>query len=292
MNTTRQSPHSRAAAFTLAELMVVVTVIVLLLTIIVPSVSNMLGSGRITAARDLMGSVAASARSVARLKPPFSKGEYAGSAIVVTATDLRVAKNINPASAKDGSSTGPELNSDYFAYRDADNYDYVQIPEGVGVIGISRGGSIGSGKLKLLSPPFTIRFNPSGAMFVINNNSDPATRVLYDGDYNGGYSPNKDRDSTTFDPDEYDPESSVFKTSNYASGGQEHDLLKLPIEALDSVAGVILYDKKAFNDSFPNGLVKLFETTSTFAANTEGKWLMDNGTIIFFNRYSGAVISP
>jgi len=328
MNTQTEStirnPKS-AIGFSLTELLVVIGVIVILFTVAVPNVRKLTGSGDTAAAVNTFSAAVASARTYAGLSPAFDFGSYSGVAIIVdTAGNLRLTTNAEKFPGEywqDGSSseTSPNLTNKFLVdaenqerleepvsgerhavngYVDIPGRDYTKLPANTGLLGIVRGGT-GSGELQLLHPPFAIRFNREGTFIASKNintdDSEPFQQVdrvvIYDGNYDGefwtkgsnGAHRGNPYSTTTYNVNQWDPESSTFDASFavHASGR-----IKLPFEKLETVAGILAYSKADMPDnlSLSDGGME-----NDFGSGTVGQWLMDNGTIIFINRYTGAL---
>ena len=95
------------------------------------------------------------------------------------------------------------------------------------------------------------------------------------------------------DPYPYDPEFVGKTTTNYNA---THERYTFPVNALETVIGVVAFNKKALYDKFGPEALRGYDDGSEYA-DIDGNlhadvynWIMENGTVIFFNRYSGAPI--
>jgi len=342
MNTQTEStirnPKS-AIGFSLTELLVVIGVIVILFTVAVPNVRKLTGSGDTAAAVNTFSAAVAAARTRAGLYPAFEHGSYSGVAIIVdTAGQLRLTTNAErfPSEywynanqyVRDDKSTGPtdriletpvpqpasSPRHDVNGYVDIPGRDYTKLPANTGLLGIVRGqDSSNNPTLKLLHPPFAVRFNAEGTFIsavgvnVSASTSSTVTAqqarrvVLYDGNYDGLFtitvsnpgsngSNRKNSYGTgdeNYNVNQWDPESSQFnQVVGFSNVQHSSGRIYLPFESIESVAGILAYSKADMPDNL--ALTDGGEEED-FGSGTVGQWLMDNGTIIFINRYTGAL---
>lgn len=287
----------RRRAFSLAELLIVISIIVLLLAIATPNLKSLTGSGQVAVGVNALSAAVSSARSFTGNTPVFAGGTYDGVAVLVTPQgELRIIENVDP-------TTISGFNVARHPYKDVVGRPYGYLPRGVGAVGIIRGGgAIGSGTVKLLSPPFCLRFDRNGEMVVRNTGSTMSSElraVYYDANGDNAYQVSSSRTSTIsgnpYYADAYEPTSPMFVKSNFDSTNQKYRAGDF--DNIETVAGVILYNIETFRQVFasistgsPLAAENNSTTSNTFAANSQGDWLINNGTTIYFNRYTGAVI--
>ena len=260
--------------FTLTELLVVIGVIVLLLTLVVPNLSALMGSEDVANGINGFSAAVSTARSNAGNTTPFRRGKYQGTAVVVTgANELRVVRNID--------AFGLGAHAQAKVYEDVPNQNYILVPDGVGVLGIARG----TAGVKLVAPPFALRFNPRGMLVARSANiSDIDELTHYDGNKDGTFDSNT-RDSTAYDPHEYDIKHADYDIAKAFDSTNGHIL---PFERLENVGGVILYLKE---DLWNSGVTQIgAEGKIESLTSDPGTWIQENGTVIHFNRYTGSVI--
>ncbi len=287
---------NRSAGFTLAELMIVITVIVLLFTVVMPNVGSMLTRGRMTSAISAISAGVSAARTNASLPPAFRVGTFQGAAIIVTPqSELRIVRHDD--SVVDGSSNKLiEKDPPLAGYKDVGGQDYISIPQDAGIVGIVRTGSTATDR-QLLAPPFAIRFDRYGHL-IARQGADDA--VYYDGNSDGKAVTSKTRTApygtTPYNADKWDPFSGKYTgDGGYDTSTSSPDRhttthkYKQPFEQLETVIGIIIYSKTEFwnagNDLESGG-------TSGGINTTDRDWILSNGTPMFFNRYSGAIIKP
>ena len=288
----------RGSGFTLMELLVVVAIMILLFTIAVPSVRNLLNSGRISEASALMSSASASLRVYADQSPPFPVGSYQGVALLFTpSNEIRYVQHTY--AAKDSSNNFIIQNGEG-GYADLDR-EYLQLPAGVGVVGISMGAQSSAPYVYMLPPPFAVRFNPNGHLIARRSatTGTPPTptygTIFYDHDYDFVYSEISLPRSATYDPAPYDPDSPDYNVSNFdqaespARNAQDTQKHFLPFDEIETVIGVMIYDKAEFASAGHS--LKAVAAGGRIDDNAR-QWLLDNGEPLFFNRYNGSRIRP
>jgi len=287
----------RRGGYTLTELLVVMSAIILILAVIVPSVKNLLSARRVDAGVQTLSAATAAIRGYAGLRPPFGTGKFQGIALVFSPSgEMRLTEHF-PAATDGGGSPLVDRDPPSAGYRDILGATYVKLPPGVGVLGISRGGNFADPETEYLAPPFAVRFDKNGAMIVRKEGSNADGSVYYDGNYDNKYFVTKERGNVTggYEPEKYDPDSRRFDPANMnAVEGK----INFAFEKLESVVGVLFYSKKDFWKAS-----SAYELSSDYVAGSlvpdkwapEGPWLIDptKGSIAaLFNRYTGAVISP
>jgi type II secretory pathway pseudopilin PulG len=297
--------------FTLIELIVVVSVLLIAIGILMPSMSRMTVTNRQGAAVDAINTAVTTARAYSTqgkadledlpgLDPEFATASYSGTAVVFTpAGEMRIVENDqtalstgnNALEATDTTSTvaGDHLNG----YVDIAALDYIRLPKGIGVVGISR--SSGAGP-DFLPPPFAIRFTEEGYLISdANLTADDPRMVYYDGNYDNqfrvstgsGEHRGNPYNGAPYDIDEWDPESSEFISTNYDAVANRY---KLPYEKMEAVVGVLVYSKAAFTQAGLN-----WGTSSTTDINgwlgvADASGRLVNAKPLFFSKYSGTVV--
>lgn len=296
--TARTPAPRRGGGFTLVELLVVVSLLVLLLAIAVPAMSRMMAGARAEASQATIASAVATARTYAGIKPSFPVGDYQGAAVIFTpANELRIARHRYDAT--DGSGNLLVLNNPPRAgYADVPGEPYINLPASVGVVGITRTGNSG-GEIALLTPPFAIRFNPEGVLVPGQAGSQPprdqSRIVFYDHDNNGRYQVSLSR-YENYDVDQWDPDI-VGRVSTGSTPNWDPDAAKYLFDfgRLDAVIGIYVYNKAELRNAGFNLVTDdTLSINGSYDPDNPGarEWILANGTPVFFNRYSGAAIKP
>ena len=303
--------------FTLIEMLVVVSIIVFLMAITFPVIGTLQRGGRVETGLNtvsLAGSVArtwstASLPQVDQiLDPPNTEpGHYSGTAAIFCPTgEVRIVINYQLATRNGSSPTSPSFSNSlefnhqngYRDYRIANggrrDVDYIAIPQGTGIAGIHRFGQ-GAADVELLAPPFAIAFDETGALMQghrdpSTSGRNPANFVYYDANLDGRYNTTNVR-TTSYDPADWDRDSDnargigdAFLNANLVR--------QLPFDAIETVAGVIIYDKteyKAAGFSFAGGGFVTDVDTDTLPDDAYD-WLRENGTVVFFSPNTGVAL--
>jgi len=272
----------RPAAFTITELLVIMSLIAIVMSTVLPATSVMRDMVSSNAAMGTAAVAVTTAQAYALVgladlqdngDPDNAGFTYSGTAVLFTpAGEIRLVENDQ--TATDGStlleSTG--LNG----YRDIGGRDYVQLPKDAGVVGIARGGA---GDPDLFTPPFAIRFNERGNL--IASGTELVRMVCYDGnDYDGDFETAFVRPAN-YDPDDWDPTVTTVAT--------DANRYKLPFEQIETVVGVVVYSKKDLRDA---GLTHIGSLTRNAINAAARDWILDedNSEIILFNRQTGTMI--
>lgn len=302
MHTDQQQLH-RNAGFSLSELMIVITIMILLLAVAIPATNTLFSGGQSEIAINAVSSASSAVNSYSALKPAFDVGSYSGAALVFdTANQIRLTQNYALARS---SGTGansllerpnvspyrPALNG----YRDIEldgAKQYVALPEGAGVMGIIRTeGSGGAGELKFIAPPFAVRFNEFGTLIPASYTKDtkrPLAEnvVIYDGNYDGQYNIGTEQGSSReksssgdYDPTQWDPTHDNYSPSFVIDNRTQQ--FRLPFERLECVVGVLIYNKRDVPQDIESEITKSSELYD---------WFVENGTPLFFNRFTGAIL--
>ena len=167
--------QTRAAGFSLVELLVVISIAAILLALSVPSVRGLLLQGQVSSNSTALSAAADTARRLAKshaTQPGFPEtARYEGVAMIVTPTgEIRLAVNEPGGREKSTAATKPQyLASDnirnrWSGFRDIEEFDYITLTEGSDVYGIDYDADAG-GNL-FLPPPFAIRFDAQGQLVV------------------------------------------------------------------------------------------------------------------------------
>ena len=324
-----QGRGGRSRGFTLTELLIVIAILILLLSVAVPAVSRLLNAGREDSAFAALGAAIATARSYTGRNPVLDYGPFQGTALIVTpANELRIVQHVPDDAVSSQFTDDPHLNVDRGGYRllgyaDIGGEGYIRLPKGVGLVGISRHTSA---QPHLLAPPFALRFDNNGHLRVDASHGVPSNyarnaagqgHIFYDGNYDGdwGGGPRGEwpeagdhpRDDG-YNPRFWDPEF-AGKTPGDSGDADPHDnpraiyhrdqqKFMLPFDALETVIGVIAFDKQTLYSQFGPNALQSQDTDNTPPAEHGNlrpevrQWLFENGKVMFFNRYSGAVIKP
>ncbi len=308
MITTSQQPGR--LAFTLMEMLIVLMVMVILGGLSFPLLRVLWSTDAVLGGVETIG-VAVRANKPFALREVIDLGDinsdyagatYSGTAIIFTpAGEIRLVENDQ--AARDDAGDVLEEQS-YNGYRDIPNVKYVQLPERASVFGIIRLRDMG-GHLVFLPPPFAINFDENGQLIggagVGSSGGDAVGPglVVYDSNYDGLYDIGKRR-KASYQPEQWDPSTKIYETSldsnNSTKPGihPETQRHKLPFEVLDSVIGVVVYDVEPFREEFSiEQQPRPYMIISGLSASPHkqmSKWLLKNGSFLFFNRYTGNIL--
>ena len=255
--------HAPRAAFTLIELLVVISIIALVMIATFPVLSAMQSGSRDAAGYNTVAVATSAARQLATSKKtkfdPLTGGQaFSGTAALFTNTgDIRIVEN-DPALNPDQDKRG---------YKDVEGRDYIRIPQRVGILGVARGSGAGLNGLRLLAPPFAIRFNQSGGIVAGGTTTgNGAFNVYYSAD-------GTTVAATNARPNTYNPNAAASKTWNNGLGKYN-----LPFNRVESVVAVIVFED--------DGSLDLTATGNGYIDNPGP--ILDRGKIVFFSRYTGA----
>ena len=284
--------NATRGGFTLAELLVVITVIVLLFTVVAPNFSNMLSAGMEDSAVSVISAATATARVYATRTQSFSAGSYQGAALLFTPSgQVRIVRHIE--SAVDGG--GQRLvdkSPPKAGYADLPGEDFFSLPDAVGIVGITRGGDISSGTVYVMPPPFAIRFNSDGSLISRRTaKGDPSNMAMYyDGNHDDTYTLSNTRKNfgSTYNANLYDSRSNQYVSSNFDAGKGK---IRFAIDGIDTVIAVVAFNVNDFTEA-GHSLADVNNGAERQLQSAEANWIKANGRTIYFNRYTGTVITP
>ncbi|MEM9346304.1 MAG: prepilin-type N-terminal cleavage/methylation domain-containing protein [Planctomycetota bacterium] len=278
--------HRRSAqGFSIIELLVSISIIVLLIGISYPFLNALNRGSRVEAGLNIVGMSADVARQWVQFRSWANDGstdinsavdeQYSGTAAIYCPTgEIRMVFNFR--NAQNGGAFLEDNTAIYNlnGYQDMPGVDYIRIPDGVGIVGIKRTGTAGNA-VDFIAPPFAIAFNELGQLSFGDGNGE----IHYDGDGDDDYEIAADRNSVGG----YDP---ANWTSDNAPLSPDGLTLELPFEAIECVPGVVVFNlddyTKAGFDFAGGGDVTL--------NSNEGQWLRDNGRTVFFSPLTGAAL--
>ncbi len=191
-NRTMKNIPRRRRGFTLPELLVVISIIILLVSVALPGIKGMVTGQRVNSVIDAISSVARTARAESLIAPEMINSDYAGTAVLFTPqNEMRIVKHQDSTRFVDANSQ--LLKGVFHAYKDLPNAPSVTMAREVGVVGITRSRR---GEVLLLAPPFAIHFNRSGNQvctsysyaaedkgLVAETNALVEDLIFYNGDY-------------------------------------------------------------------------------------------------------------
>ncbi len=279
-------------AFSIVELLVVISIIGILVAITFPTINAMRRSGTLAAGTNTIsvaadGARLAATRPITFLKDDFAPagdrvtGEYSGAAVIITPGDeIRFIENYEE--ARNGAGSYLEVNNQggvgtpwyYNGFIDMTDRDYITIPFNVGYAGIARpNAATGDG---FIPPPFALRFDAQGRLIPGLTGSGS---VVYDANNNGQFTTSTAR-TGTYDPDNWDwRRNSSMSKGGSSSNIEGYDRYELPFERIECVVGVIVFEEQEFRAAGGWGMTQAELKT----------WFDSNGTPVLFNRYSGTV---
>lgn len=265
------------AGFTIIELMVTVSIIVLLIVLTIPVLSVLQNGTRESAGYNTVAVAASAARQLAtasttKTDPLTGTQPFKGTAVLFDNTgEIRIMEH-----DQSGSYTWQNVpNAATPAARKAVPFtnvvgrDYIGMPSRVGIVGVARGAS-GINGLRLLAPPFALRFNEHGSLIYGGTSTDDgAFNVYVDADDDGTINGSLER------PANYNPASSTNKVWNASLGGYQ-----LPYEGIETVVAVIVFP---LTDN-----IDLLGDSNGYVNATARDEILDAGRVVFFSRYTGA----
>lgn len=291
----------RVRAFTLMELMVVIIIIAAVVAMVVPMI-GMASLTRIQAATETVSIATSTAKRYAARPVSFEldldpntpgqqKARYVGTAALFLMDEIRIIESHQRAENQAGV---PLALLNLHGFRDLRDRDYIAIPRGSGVVGIVRTGS-GEGDLRLLAPPFAVRFDELGNLVAADESASQdvtARYVYYDGDYDGRVNLSKFR-KAGHDPEPFDRRHPQFRPDNGNLYNISENKVIVPLERIECVIGVLVYDRDAFIDELmtlrSSGDIYIDKNNPSRDTSPHA-WLMANGEMLMFNRLTGRVI--
>ncbi len=281
--------------FSVMELLVVVLIVSIIAGVAVVGTNTMFAASRRTNAEMITASAVGQARAFATSPRSMVTGEFRGAAALFTASsEIRLI--IHDERVRDSRAqydylyeNGMPGYTDLVERETGKPYRYIPMPQDIGVVGITRGNS----GQELLPPPFAIRFNRDGVLIAAKTGSDE-NLVYYDGRYDGDVETTVDR-SGSYNADAYDPESTYYDKGAFNPWNNTADKYEVGFEKVETVLGVVVYSKSEFETAGhslggdSSDLQSDGSLTNSGSSNP-AEWLMRNGKIMMFDRYSGEVI--
>ncbi|MEM6458921.1 MAG: prepilin-type N-terminal cleavage/methylation domain-containing protein [Planctomycetota bacterium] len=318
-------PLTSGGAFSLIELLVVISIVGLLVATSFPFLRQMVRSSSETMAADGVSNAVSAARALATRYKPFTDtinngksaeddGDgYSGAAVIVTpANELRIVENYEQAVDQLGNRmelppTGTLIRNGYVH---VEGIDDLRVSGRAALLGIRR---TGTNEIELLPPPFAISFNRRGGLVVRDTRVSGAIStagkrsdgfVYYDGNGDGRFDTGSDRGSAA-----------GVALTGFARGnapritraGDMEGRREIPFEQLEPVVGVVIFSPNdlpgnivADNDNPDAGLrdqpydperaeAYVIDTNDTTNRNLL-EWASEpgQGVVMFFNRNTGA----
>ena len=270
--------------FSLIELLMTISIIGFLIGVSFPILGALKNSGRIETGVNTVSMASDVARQwveQSKWAPDVAGGvpnaRYSGTAAIFCPTgEIRItantanAVNINNGFLEEISPVGHGHNG----YSDIPSRDYVLTPPGSGMIGIARRANGTS----LIAPPFAIVFDQNGHM-TQGGMGQSRGLIYYDANYDGKYDirANAGR-SGSYIPEDWSREAAPLDSTNTRR--------ILPFEGIDTVVGVIVYNKKAFKGAG----FSLAGGGKISPDSNAGDWLRENGSILFFSPHTGVAL--
>jgi len=277
----RRTNHKNGG-FTIIEMMVVVSIVVILLAVGFPTLWKLERESRVSQGSNALSVSTSATRALAtRGKANLTtvpQATYSGTACIVAPNqEIRITENHQ--GAQNG---GNYLEPAFNGYVDIPGRDYVGFPEGVNIAGIYRDVA---GNAKLLAPPFAIRFDRNGKL--VAGLADDK-RVIYDANYNGSWDTSSTRPGS-YNPIGWDanPEDEHF---NQSAGKYEWRF-----ENIETVIGAVVFNQFALNDlavddgNPDNDMQNGRGGAGDFHANAKD-WIFKHGKVNIFSRQTGVVV--
>ena len=302
-------------AFSLVELLVVLTVIAIAVGITFPLLNVLRQGGRISAATNTVSVAVDAARLLAVTSDKFTitglptgqQATYDGTAVIFTPSgECRLV--VNDQLAQDGAGDYYELSDQVSgtpvymsypnrinAYKDVPGRDYIALPPGTGIAGMRRSGSGGFASLEFLAPPFAVAFDEEGRLVsldpVIENGA-----IFYDANNDGIYDFTAgSARSATYNPDAWDARLNAVPQvgAGTATDTDRRRYQLPPFERIETVQSLAVYNREAFdnagldwaNPAQDDNLNSIPDITE-FLTDPNS----DNAEVLFFSRGSGVVI--
>ncbi len=296
-------------AFSLVELLVVLTVIAIAVGITFPLLNVLRQGGRISAATNTVSVAVDAARLLAVTSDKFTitglptgqQATYDGTAVIFTPSgECRLVVNDQLAQEPAGdyfelsdlATAHPAYPNRINAYKDVPGRDYIAMPPGTGVAGMVRvPTSPTASELRFLPPPFAVVFDEEGRLVSLDPNVFNGA-IFYDRDNTTPDYELRDRTDPAiipYDPDTWDAR---INTVAQVGGGAATDInrtrYELPFDQIETVQSIAVYNAEAFENA---GLD--WANTSPAMRNRIEAFMTagdDNAEVLFFSRGSGVVI--
>lgn len=271
----------RAAGFSLVELLVTISIILIVVGISFPFINSLQNGSRIEAGLNTIGVASDVARQwvgPSRWATDFSTpggggAEYSGTAAIFCPTrEIRITINDRAANSDAGLIMELEIPPKN-GYEDKRNLEYISIPSGTGLAGIWRDPT-NPGSYRLIAPPFALAYDEDGHLHF----GDDRGLIYYDGDFSGFYNTAQTR------PGGYDP--TTWSREDRNRFNDTEGTFELPFEAIECVAGIIAYD---LDDALGEG----YDFTgggSYVEGSPADLWFRENGRTVFFSPHTGVML--
>lgn len=288
MRPKHNTPTRRSAGFTISEMIVTVAIIVVLIGLSIPAIRVMQAETALEAGQTVVGMSAEVARQW--VEPEAWEPEatddvmnesYTGTAAIYAPTgEVRLVANSSKARATSGTpefleDREPALNG----YLDINGLDYINIPNNVGIVGIRRD----AGSVEFIAPPFAIAFDGGGHLF----HGDADGLIYYDSNGDGLFDVDDDRPND-YNPREWDGESTGARNLDVISPARP--VKALPFEAIETVAGVVIYSTTQFNERGFGDSSGLRSGGAAGLSSQAGIWFREEGVVLFFSPHTGIML--
>lgn len=286
INHTKQRASNRGRGFTIVELMVVVALIAFFVTASIPLLLQIDELSRDRSGVNTIGVAVTAARAYSTRNVaddgelgPESDG-FSGAAIIFTPQgELRIAQDVQHADTE---------NAGQSAFKDILRTEPIVMPRGQGIVGIGRDDT----SFRIIPPPFAVRFNARGHM-VSSLDTGSRFAVVYDGDGNGTF--DGGAVSPDFNPAPFDPEVATDAEIADKFVVEQSKYKICDCDKFPTVVGVLVYSKADFEDAgggFPATAPAFGCKDGDCGTGKEAvrEWMFDNGHLLFFSRYTGALI--
>jgi hypothetical protein len=282
----------------------------ILMVSVVPMIYAMIRLTRGGAGANTINVAVTAARAYAVRSRPFTTAgaTYSGSAILFTpANQLYLIENIE--GAADAGSLLETMPTPHNGYGVIAGRDPIKLQNSVNVYGIVRYDNGGNPAVKLVAPPFAIRFDQDGNLVASDDGASTHAGaqsywVFFDGDIDGNY----DTAGTGARPAGYSPDDSNPRIVATLNKDPVTGIYELPFERLEAVIGVLVLPGPEFRAKVQGyasvlsagsklpGEINVDDAMVDFAGEptTEAEahyrlkqWMLDQGQTLFFSRTTG-----